>query len=152
MNRRMCGKCEKIYNEWEAKIEYREAPPDAPIRERGITEIDVECCPYCGAPEHSYYPDSQWNNRFRLQTKVQTEYGELLVSTVNLMYEHADGFFETMIFPSEGFKLNLCSYDAWRYWTKEEAVKKHNEICSLLKEGKYEFQPVEYRLVLRGEI
>lgn len=146
--RRLCGKCERIYSEAEAKVEFREAPPEAPIRWEGVTKIKVLCCPYCGAPENDFYPDSQWNYRFNRKTSVSTPFGELVVSTVNLMIEHYDGFFETMIFPGKGFKAAISPDFCERYWTKEEAIKGHEKVVQLLKEGKFKLEPTEYRLIL----
>jgi hypothetical protein len=145
--RRLCGNCEKIYDESEAVVKILEAPPDAPIRAEGVTHIPVEHCPYCGSPEHSYYPGSQWEKRFMLVSYVNLKEGMVRVSTVNLMMEHPGGFFETMIF---GETVNLT--DGWceRYWTKEEAVKRHHEIVELLKNGKYQLIPVEWKIQLEG--
>jgi hypothetical protein len=141
--RRLCGNCEKIYNEWEAIVKILDAPPDVPIRKEGITRIPVKLCPYCGSPEHSYYPGNQWEKRFRLVDYVDLKEGKVIVSTVNLMIEHNGGFFETMIF---GETVNLT--DCWceRYWTKEEAIKRHVEIVRLLKDGKYRLIPAEYSI------
>ena len=149
MNRRLCGNCERIYLESQAVVKILEAPPDAPIRQRGITKIEVRHCPYCGSPEHSYYPNNQWDKRFRLQTVVKLKEGKVLVSTVNLMLEHPGGFFETMIFGVE----DLCLQESFceRYWTKQEAVKRHKEIVDLLKNGKYRLIPCEYRIELLEE-
>jgi hypothetical protein len=146
--KRLCGSCERIYDESEAVVKMLEAPPDAPIRERGVTHIPVEHCPYCGSPEHSYYQNSQWQKRFKLQTYVELKEGKVLVSTVNLMMEHSGGFFETMIF---GETVNLT--DGWceRYWTKDEAVKRHHEIVEKLKNGRYRLVPVEWKIELVEE-
>jgi hypothetical protein len=122
-----------------------EAPPDAPIREGGVTHIPVLHCPYCGSPEHSYYPGNQWQKRFKLQTHVDLKEGKVLVSTVNLMMEHPGGFFETMIF---GETVNLTDLWLERYWTKDEAVKRHHEIVEKLKNGRYRLVPVEWRIEL----
>jgi hypothetical protein len=139
--RRLCGACERIYNEEEALIKMREAPPDAPIREQGVTYIPVKHCPFCGSPEHSYYSGNQWQKRFKLQTCVDLKEGKVLVSTVNLMMEHPGGFFETIIF---GETIDLLSDVHARYWTREEAIKGHNKIVELLKNGKYKLVPVNW--------
>jgi hypothetical protein len=74
---------------------------------------------------------------------VDLKEGKVKVSTVNLMLEHIGGFFETMIF---GETVSLRDDWCERYWTKEEAVKRHHEIVAKLKEGKYRLIPTEWKI------
>jgi len=147
MDRRLCGSCERIYRYDEAIVKILPAPPDAPIRKQGIRNISVRHCPYCGSPEHSadFYPNNQWRNRFSLKTEVKLKEMTVVVSTVNLIFEHSGGFFETMIF-AENFSYSLGFQE--RYWEKTEAVRRHKEIVEMLRKGMYRLTPIEYRIEL----
>jgi hypothetical protein len=91
-------------------------------------------------------------DRWRLHDKVEinTEKGpvNIQVSTVFLEFNHGydegrNVWFETMIFPG-GFEDEEVEWLECglihRYRTKEEAVRDHDKIINLLKEGKFKIE------------
>ena len=143
--KRLCGNCEKVYDEEKAPVKLYDIP-GATIHQ----SVAVRLCPYCGCPEHSWIPGNQWEKRFHKVDYVKIKEGTLKVSTVNLMIAHDERYFwETMIFDVEGLKLE--DYPMWRYETKEEAVKNHQRIVQLLREGKYRLVPATFHLEIVEE-
>jgi len=140
--KRLCGNCERLYEEEEA--------PAIIMYVKGVARLmPVRVCPFCGCPEHSGVPNNQWEKRFHKIDYVKIKEGTLKVSTINLMMAYDERrFWETMIFDVEGLKLE--HYPMWRYETKEEAIKNHERIVQLLKKGKYKLIPKSFRLELEG--
>jgi len=75
-----------------------------------------------------------------LKTYVTVGDNQYCVSTVSLIIEHYGGtWFETMIFPSDGFKITeFTNKFCDRYVTEAEAHAGHSKTVSLLEEGKLE--------------
>lgn len=137
-----CGKCGKIYTFEEfimlKKVKAVESDTN-PSKEHGFTGV----CD-CGYRFHT----DKWRLHDKVKIKTDEGYINVTVSTVDL--EINNGFekgeyiwYETMIFPGglgdnrlERFKCNYVN----NYETKGEAIKDHDRIVNLLKEGKYKIE------------
>lgn len=140
-----CGKCGKIYTFEEfirlKKVKAVEGDTN-PSEEHGFTAM----CD-CGYRFHI----DKWRLHDVVEIKTDKGYINILVSTVDLELNHSFGigktlWYETMIFPG-GFEDDRvewlkCSYSN-RYETKEDAIRDHNRIVNLLKEGKYKIEEIE---------
>jgi hypothetical protein len=135
-----CGNCGKEYTTEDflklAKVQAVESDID-PSKEHGFVGI-CEC-------GYRFHIDT-WRLHDKVEIKTDNGYINIQVSTVFLEFNHGygigkDEWFETMIFAGgfgddeiEWLKSNLVH----RYETKEEAIKDHDNIVNLLKEGKFE--------------
>ena len=137
-----CGKCGKIYTFDEfiklKKIKAVESDID-PSKEHGFTGM----CD-CG---YRFFVD-RWRLHDDVEIKTDKGYINVRVSTVDLELNNGleEGeyiWYETMIFPGGlgNDKLDWieCSY-VNNYQTKEDAIKDHDRIVNLLKEGKYKIE------------
>jgi len=79
--KRLCGNCEKVYDDAHASVKYYHVPGAA------VDPVPVRLCPYCGCPEHSGVPNNQWEKRFHKVDYVKVKEGVLKVSTVKLLRE-----------------------------------------------------------------
>lgn len=140
-----CGKCERIYTFEEflklKNVKAVESDID-PHREHGFVGV----CD-CG---YRFHLDG-WKLHDKVEIKTDKGYIDIIVSTVDLELNHGykEGeniWYETMIFPGGIGDGRLewieCSYTN-RYKTKEEAIKDHNRIVNLLKDGKYKIEDSE---------
>lgn len=130
-----CGECGKIYTLDEflklEKVKLVESDID-PYKEHGVTPI-CDCGYRFGL--------DKWRLYDNIEIKTDKEYINVTVSTIDLELNHGFGkniWYETTVFPGglEGDKSIECSYEN-RYEFKEDAIKDHDRIVNLLKEGKY---------------
>lgn len=137
-----CGKCGKIYTFDEfiklKNIKAVESDID-PSKEHGFTGV----CD-CGYRFHI----DKW--RLHDDVEIKTDKGNIniRVSTVDLelnrsFEEGKNLWYETMIFPGgfgdDELEWLKCSY-VNNYETKEDALKDHERIMNLLKDGKYKIE------------
>lgn len=137
-----CGKCGKIYTFDEflrlKKVKAVESDTN-PSKEHGFTGV----CD-CGYRFHI----DKW--RLHDDVEIKTDKGNIniRVSTVDLELNHSfeEGknlWYETMIFPGgfgdDELEWLKCSY-VNNYETKEDALKDHERIMNLLKDGKYKIE------------
>lgn len=136
-----CGKCGKIYTFDEfiklKNIKAVESDID-PSKEHGFTGV----CD-CGYRFHI----DKW--RLHDDVEIKTDKGNIniRVSTVDLELNHGfEGeniWYETMIFPGgfgdDELEWLRCGY-VNNYETKEDALKDHERIMNLLKDGKYKIE------------
>lgn len=107
---------------------------------------------YVGRCECGYrFHIDTWRSHDKVEIKTDEGYINIQVSTVFLELNHGyeegkDIWYETMVFPGgfgdeeiEWLKCDLVH----RYETKEDAIKDHDKILNLLREGK--FKIVDYR-------
>ena len=140
-----CGKCGRIYSFEEfvmlKKIKAVESDI-SPAREHGFVGI----CD-CGYRFHL----DKWRLHDKVKIKIDKEYINVTVSTVDLELNHGyeigeNIWYETMIFAGgfgdDELEWLKCSYMN-RYETKEEAIEDHNRIVNLLKEEKYKVEELD---------
>jgi hypothetical protein len=129
-----CGKCGREYTEGEY-----ETLRTIPVNPENVYKYGIAHVCECG---YRFYLD-RWSKRTEVQLKEDT----VTVSTIFLEMNHGSDekplWYETMIFPD---KANIHCLDLWRYETREEAEKHHDEIVRLLRAGKYRIYPSEYTL------
>jgi hypothetical protein len=138
-----CGKCGKEYSYQEFdKLKSIPLVPEDPYR-YGLTNV----CE-CGYVFHR----DKWYMKTPLE--LQTEYGPLKVevSTVFLELNHGTDenplWYETMVFPGNIGNYEIeCWYEE-RYETKEEAIKGHEKVVNLLKNGKFKLKPDHLLLII----
>lgn len=75
------------------------------------------------------------NRELNLKADVVIDGEKYMLSTVDLVFEHIGGRFETMFFPYDGDEVNWGELYCQRYCTKEEAVAEHNELLKRLQNG-----------------
>jgi rubredoxin len=149
MSKWKCGKCGKEYS-YEEFHELKSIPlvPEDtnPYLQHGFTHV-CECGYVFGR--------DRWHMKTPLELK--TEYGPLKVevSTVFLELNHGTDenplWYETMVFPENiGNHEVECWYEE-RYETKEEAIKGHEKVVNLLKNGKFKLKPLSLRLIIIEE-
>ncbi len=137
-----CGKCGKIYTF------------DEFIRLKKIRAVESDINP---SKEHGFVGVCDCGYRFHLDRwrlndyiDIKTDKGSINVTVSTIDLELNEGlkegeyiWYETMIFPGglgeEKLEWLECSYEN-RYETKDEAIKDHNRIVNLLKEGKYNIE------------
>lgn len=140
-----CGKCEKIYTFDEflklKKVKAVESDTN-PSKEHGFTGV----CD-CGYRFHL----DRWRLNDDVKIKTDKGYINTTISTIDL--ELNNGFEEgkniwneTMIFPgglgNDRLEWIECYY-ANNYETREEAIKDHDRIVNLLREGKYKIEDLK---------
>lgn len=140
-----CGKCEKIYTFDEflklKKVKAVESDTN-PSKEHGFTGV----CD-CGYRFHL----DRWRLNDDVKIKTDKGYINTTISTIDL--ELNNGFeegkniwHETMIFPgglgNDRLEWIECYY-VNNYETREEAIKDHDRIVNLLREGKYKIEDLE---------
>jgi len=143
-----CGKCEKIYTFDEflklKKVKAVESDTN-PSKEHGFTGV----CD-CG---YRFLID-RW--RLHDDVEIKTDKGSIdaRVSTVDLELNHGfeEGekiWYESKVFPGglgddgDGKLEWLKCYYENRYETREEAIKDHDRIVNLLREGKYKIEDLK---------
>ena len=137
-----CGKCGKIYTFDEflrlKKVKVVESDTN-PSEEHGFAGV----CD-CGYRFHL----DKWRLHDKVKIKTDKGYVNVMVSTVDLELNHDFGegkniWYETMIFPGgfgdDELEWLRCSY-VNNYETKEEAIKDHDRIINLLKDGQYKIE------------
>lgn len=137
-----CGKCGKIYTFDEflklKKVKAVESDTN-PSKEHGFTGV----CD-CG---YRFHVD-KWRLHDKVKIKTDKGYVNIQVSTVDLELNNGFGegdniWYETMVFPGgfgdDGLEWLICSY-VNNYETKEDALRDHDRILNLLKEGKYKIE------------
>lgn len=137
-----CGNCGKIYSFYQFiklnKVKMVESDTD-PKEQHGYTPV-CEC-------GYRFHLD-KWRLYDNVKIKTDKEDIDTIVSTVDLELNHGyeEGenlWYGTMIFPGgfgdDGLEWPKCYYEN-NYETKEEAIKGHNRIVNLLKEGKYKIE------------
>jgi hypothetical protein len=142
MSKWKCGKCGKIYT------------LDGFLRLKKIKMVESDTNP---SEEHGFIGMCDCGYRFHLdrwrlnndvEIKTNKGYINVTISTIDLELNHGfeEGenlWYETMIFPgglgNDKLEWLKCNYEI-RYETKEEAIKDHDMIVNLLKEGKYEIK------------
>jgi len=137
-----CGKCGKIYTFDEflrlKKVKAVENDTD-PSKEHGFTGI----C-NCG---YRFLID-RWRLHDDVEIKTDKGYINVRVSTIDLELNHGfdkgeNVWYESKIFPGglgdNELEWLKCYYEN-RYETQEEALKDHDRILSLLKDGKYKIE------------
>lgn len=144
-----CGKCGKIHNFEEflmlKKIKAVESDID-PAREHGFVGV----CD-CGYRFHL----DRWRLQDEVEIKTDKGYVNIIISTIDLELNHGyekgeNIWYETMIFPGgleDELKWIKCNYTN-RYETQEEAIKDHNRVVNLLKEGKYKIECLKELIIL----
>jgi len=101
------------------------------ICERKYSSIGLEPCPNCGA---SWV--EQREKRFDRKTEIKLKGKVYVISTVNLLFIHPGGFFETMIFEKESNKF--LDFQK-RYWTRKKAIQGHKRIVAQIKKSPKQF-------------
>ena len=137
-----CGNCGKEYTfEDFIKLTTVQAVESdtVPSREHGFVGV----CD-CG---YRFHLDT-WRLHDKVEIKTDNGYANIQVSTVFLEFnngyeEGKDIWYESMLFPGgfgdgeiEWLECNLIH----RYETKEEAIKDHDKIVNLLREGKFKIE------------
>lgn len=135
-----CGKCGKEYAFEDfiklTTVKAVEGDID-PDKEHGFVGV-CEC-------GYKFHIDT-WRLHDKVEIKTDEGYVNIQVSTVFLEFNHRydearNLWYESMIFPG-GFGDEeiewLKSSFVHRYETKEEAIKDHDKIVNLLKEGRFE--------------
>lgn len=129
-----CGKCGKIYTLDELlklkQIKTVESDTN-PSEEHGFTSM----CD-CGYRFHL----DRWRLNDDVEIKTDEGYISVTISTIDLELNHGFGegeniWYETMVFPG-GFGNDESEWLKCNY----RAIKDHNMIVNLLKEGKYEIK------------
>ena len=137
-----CGNCGKFYSFDEFikldKVKMVESDTD-PKEQHGYTPI-CEC-------GYRFHLD-KWRLYDSVKIKTNREDIDAIVATVDLEvnpgYTEEEGlWYSTMIFPGgfgdDRLEWLKCYYEN-KYETKEEAIKGHNIVMNLLKEGKYKIE------------
>ena len=140
-----CGKCEKIYTFDEflklKKVKAVESDTN-PSKEHGFTGV----CD-CGYRFHL----DRWRLNDDVKIKTDKGYINTTISTIDL--ELNNGFeegeniwYESMVFPGglgdDMLEWIECYY-VNNYETREEAIKDHDRIVNLLREGKYKIEDLK---------
>lgn len=132
----ICGRCGRKYT-FEEFIQLPSVPFNPKHPEQGSTAV-CEC-------GYVFLKDA-----WRMVTEVEVTYGPFKttarVSSIYLETPFNDMLYETMIFADPTPQLELKFEQVWRYKTKEEAIRHHNEIVDKLRNG--EFIPRKITLFL----
>ena len=137
-----CGNCGKEYTfeEFIRLTTVKAVESDkVPSREHGLVGV-CEC-------GYRFHLDT-W--RIHDKVEISTDEGNvnIQVSTVFLEFNHGydsekNIWYESMIFPGgfgdDELEWLKCSF-VHRYETKEEAIKDHNKIVNLLRQGKFKIE------------
>lgn len=131
-----CEWCNKEYNTTELLSLLKIIATEE--EEKALVVKGIGCVPVCECGYRFYLDRTVLHDN----VKVSTEQGDvnIMVSTVYLesflfsFLRRKEFWWESMIFPDQ--KFFECNFQM-RYKTKEEAIKGHNRIITLLKLGKY---------------